>query len=487
MKKILALVLASLMLVLNISAGAAGVPDALKNPMLNYTGTSSVSMSFDNAEQFAAALEEMTGFDASEGLAVVDIAALLKSLYSFSGSAIVKADISEDYNKIALSMEADFDYNVDVNQHLGVSADIKAGVWLNMDLSDVTDPKCFVVLSSPVSTKYTYADLFSTLDDQSKLMVVAVMKMFLNKNFIDSVNAEMVKFYEENAEITYNGKNCTMRLDNEDYLGLMDVMTDLMAKTMRSLIPTGGEYNPEEHEIVRYADSGIKMLGDGGYVIEYNEDGTVKEYCDIEMDLGDLFKYISGEEMPFENVVLKLSVEGNGKLFDVGTTEVTLPELTEENSLDLIEYFKAEQHYEEDNYEENYIEEYPFFYASAYADYVPVIDGEYYVPFRALLEDAYGGNVDISYENGVVSVTSEYFTDLEKLTFTVGSSKANVDGHDFEVGQIVLENGVTYVSPDFFEVIFDWSFDWASYDILNVEYNFGFYTYDIYGEYYDEI
>ena len=201
MKKILALILASLMLVLSISAGAAGVPDVLKNPMLNYTSTSTVSMSFDNAEQFAAALEEMTGFDASEGLAVVDIAALLKSLYSFSGSAIVKADISEDYNKIALSMEADFDYNVDVNQNLGISADIKAGVWLNMGLSDVTDPKCFVVLSSPISTKYTYADLFSTLDDQSKLMVVAVMKMFLNKNFIDSVNAEMVKFYEENAEI----------------------------------------------------------------------------------------------------------------------------------------------------------------------------------------------------------------------------------------------------------------------------------------------
>ncbi len=488
MKKTLSVFLALLTVVLSIGAGAAQVPDVLKNPMLNYTGTATVSMKFENAQDVISAIETLMGQQLKAGpLDTVDIAAMLESLFAYSGTATVKADISEDYNRLKLSMEADYDYSVDINQNLAVSADMKVGLWMDMDISDVMNPECKVIISSPVSTKYTYIDLFSGLDDQTKLMVVAIVKMFLNKDFVNGVNAEIVKFYEENAEISYNGKDFTMKLDNDDYLKLMDLMTDIVSQAIKKLIPTAPE---SEQQNIRYAGSGITMLGEGGYVIEYYEDGRIREYCDIEMNIGDFYEFSTGEEWMLENeLVFKFTVEGNGKIFDVGTTEVSLPVLSDDNSLDLAQLFMAESeddaYYEENSFSE-YEQDYPYFYVDTYTEYVPVVDGEYLIPFRAVLENAYNGNADIAYENGTVTVTSEYFDDMEKLTFAVGTTKANVDGYEFEVGSIVLENGVTYVSADFFEVVFGWTNDWASYDILNDQYNFGFYTESFDDEYYGE-
>ncbi len=488
MRKTLSVALALLTVVISIGAGAAQVPDVLKNPMLNYTGTATASMEFENAQEVISAIEALVGQKLKAGpLDTVDIAAMLESLCAFSGSATVKADISEDYNKIKLSMQADYDYSAYVNQNLGVSADMKVGLWLDMDVSDVMNPECRVVISSPVSTKYTYIDLFSGLDEQTKLMTVAIIKMFLNKDFVDGVNAEIVKFYEENAEITSDGKDFTMKLDNGDYLKLMDLMTYIMSQAVKKLIPTAEEY---EQQNICFADSGITMLGEGGYVIEYYEDGSVKEYCDLEMNIGDFYELSTGEEWIFKNeLVFKFSVESNGRLFNVGTTEVSIPALTDDNSIDLAQLFSAEPeedaYYEEDSFTE-YEQEYPYFYVDTYTEYVPVVDGEHLIPFRAVLENAYNGNVNIAYENGNITVTSEYFDDMEKLAFAVGTTKANVDGYEFEVGSIVLENGVTYVSADFFEVIFGWTYDWASYDILNDQYNFGFYTESFDDEYYDE-
>jgi len=234
-------------------------------------------------------------------------------------------------------------------------------------------------------------------------------------------------------------------------------------------------------------------LGDGGYVIEYNDDGTFSEYCDIEMDVGSIYEAVSGEPMPLEDeLVLGFTIKGTANMYDVGKTTVVFPTLNEENSINLMQMMQPEpeedMYYDDgEYYEEVYMPEYPSFYADIYTNYVPVVEGRYYVPLRALLEDAYGDDVSIVYEKGAVAVTCEYFTDLEKLTFVVGDTKVNADGLELEVGKIILENGVTYVTPEFFELALGWTYDWATYDILYGEYNFGFYTNCVFEEYSDEI
>ena len=107
---------------------------------------------------------------------------------------------------------------------------------------------------------------------------------------------------------------------------------------------------------------------------------------------------------------------------------------------------------------------------------MPDVDDGIYVPMRALMESAYGDNVEMSFSKGVVTMKSEYFTGFESVSFKSGEDKAYVDGEEISVGKIVIADGVTYVSTAFFERIFGWTLDSASYDILYGTYYFGFLT-----------
>ena len=491
MKKIMATILALIMLV--TTAGAAELSVGSLVSAKNYSSNAEVSMTFDTAQEVSDALGSVMGLMLSQDeSAMIDIVPLLKSLFSFKGTALVKSDISEDYNRIKMSMEADYDYAVDINPNLSVSADMKMGMWLDIDLSDVANPKFAMTLLSPASMKYMFIDLFETMDDETKLMTCAMLKMFINKDFIESIANASTAIYEKNSETSKDGKKLIIKLDNEAFLEYLDVVFALTIEKMSSVVPAVKE-QIKMLEGLKFSELGIKVLGDGGYVIEYNDDGTFSEYCDIEMDVGSIYEAVSGEPMPLEDeLVLGFTIKGTANMYDVGKTTVVFPTLNEENSINLMQMMQPEpeedMYYDDgEYYEEVYMPEYPSFYADIYTNYVPVVEGRYYVPLRALLEDAYGDDVSIVYEKGAVAVTCEYFTDLEKLTFVVGDTKVNADGLELEVGKIILENGVTYVTPEFFESALGWTYDWATYDILYGEYNFGFYTNCVFEEYSDEI
>ncbi len=489
MKKFLAVFLAVIMLVSTVSAGAVSL-DVFKQPMRNYTSDMKITTSFDTAKEFVSALEEL-GINLSESVEneMIDFVPFLESLFNISGNALVKSDISEDYNRMRVSMEADYDYGVELNANLSVSADIKQSMWMEIDLTDVANPKYYMVMLSPLSTKYTYIDFFEGMAEEEKLMMVVMLKSFINKDFIDTVNAEMTKIYEEYSVLSDDGKKLTVSIDNDGFLRMFDKVIELFFDRLAVIIP-GFSESMAEVQIPKLSDLGIKLLGEKGMVIECTEDGVMSYVCEIYININEIYSKLTGIELPTENdLVIGFTLAEEQTLSEIGTTEIVFPELTEENSINLNEslYMQPEdEYYEDGEYYEEYMPEYPNFYVDLYIDHMPSVDGEIYVPFRMALENAYNGNVNIAYESGSITVTSEYFTDLEKLTFKVGETKANVDGFDFEVGEIILENGVTYVSSDFFEIIFGWELDWATYDFLWGKYNMGFYTESFEEEYYDE-
>lgn len=470
MKKLFILAMTLVMLVLTIAVGAEDVELKIE-PMFNYSTDAVVSLDFTTADELTAAIVEMDG----EAPDVFDPVTLFETLLSFDGKATVEADISEDYNKIKLSMQASYDYDVDVNPNLGIGLDLKMGAWLDMDLSDLNNPRCDVILYTPMSTKYMYCNLFDYIpDDQNKLMTVAMLKMILNEEFISDINQTLLDAYEKNAEITVDGDVATIKLSNDALLRIIDELIPVFVEKVASAMSV-----PEEQleyvVIPSISEMGIQLLGENGFVVKYNtKDYSSEINCDININLSDLMATFVGEEYPYENdMILGFTMTGTETYYDIGKTVVDFPELSEENSINLKDVFLREHEY----YEEDYYEpEYPFFYTSTYETYMPDVEGEIYVPFRALLEDAYGGNVNIEFDNGHITVTSEYFTDFEKLSFKVGDSKANVDGSDFNVGEIILKDGVTYVSKDFFEIIFGWKLSSASYDMMYNEYYFSFYT-----------
>lgn len=473
MKK-LSLVFAMLFMLLLCIGVSASDFDMFREVALNYTSESEMAMTFNTSDEFVAALEELNGEEMDlDGSGMMDAYMFFGSLLNIEGDSVIKCDISPDYNKIKVSVESAADVGADINKNLSFSATSKAGVWIDMDISDIANPKCLVIMSSPENKKYQYVDVFETMDEETRLSTLLTLKVLLNDQTVSGINDKVADMYEENATISKDGDTVTITIDNEGFTNIVDEVIDIMAGYIAALDPESAEDATEMLEF-SLADLGIQFLGEKGIVMEYNKDYTeCKMVCDMYINFNDMMA-LMGEEVPeMENeLVLGFTITETQKIHDKGTTVIAYPELTEENSIDVNdEYF-----YIEDDYYDEYEPEYPYYFPSISPDYLPIVDGEIYVPFRAMLEEAYDGNVNIGYENGLITVTSEYFTDMETLSFKVGESKATVDGYDFEVGTILLENGVTYVSADFFEIVFGWELNSANYDLLYDYYYVEFYT-----------
>lgn len=474
MKKLFILALTLVMLVLTVAVGAEEAKLAIE-PMLNYSSDAVVSVDCNSSE----VLNELAFGDASLAPDPIDPETLFKSLFSFDGTATIKADISEDYNKIKLYMQADYDYDVDVNPNLGIVLDMKMGAWLDMDMSDLNNAKCNVILYTPVSAKYMYCNLFDFLPaDQSRLLVFAMIKSVLNKEFVTEMNEAMLTSYENHAEITFDGDICTIKLSNDAYLKMIDELVPVFIEKLAAIMSVPEE-QLNELAIPSFAETGIQLLGENGIVVKYNtKDFSSEVNADICINIGEIIAMMMEEDFyGMDDMTVGFTMTGTEKYYDIGSTVVTFPELTEENSINLYdEYYHVEDDYYEENYYEEYEETYPYYYVNSISEYSPVVDGDIYVPFRVILEDAYDGNVEIGYDKGLITVTSEYFTDMEKISFKVGESKVNVDGYDFEVGEILLENGVTYVPADFYEIVFGWELSSAYYDYIEKYYYASFVT-----------
>jgi len=121
---------------------------------------------------------------------------------------------------------------------------------------------------------------------------------------------------------------------------------------------------------------------------------------------------------------------------------------------------------------------YPIEYVSFSADYVPTRT-QLYVPFRQFIENAYGDGADIAFDNGVITVTSNYFDGFNALSFKAGESVAYLDGNTVEVDEIIIEDGTTYVSINFISEIFGFVPTRGHYDYLDNVYRYTFrYGYD---------
>ena len=107
---------------------------------------------------------------------------------------------------------------------------------------------------------------------------------------------------------------------------------------------------------------------------------------------------------------------------------------------------------------------------------LPVIGDEIYVPLRQTVEYGYEDSVTIGYDNGVITLSSEYFPGFGTLALTVDSGTAYADGQAVNIAPVVKIDNVTYVSASTFEDIFGWTFEYASYDMLEYDYYYEFFT-----------
>ncbi len=469
MKKAISLILAMLIMTVCVFAD---VPEFLTKPVTNATTTSSISITFDSSESIVALLEELESPEEIE--AFVDLNSLLKTLLSYDGKATVQADISDDYKKMKVGLTLDSVQNVDVNTNLNIGVNSKMGMWMNVDFS-AEQPVMEYIYSLPIMNKYFKMNLLDSVE------VAEMIKAFYNKEYISDITKQTMGILVKYADIEKSGSRYTIKFDNESFTSYLDeVLSCVYEKSeeiYKSIGIVGGIYNPLEY---LPSVKGWKLLGENGFVCTYTtRNGKItkaEESIDISVDISEIYKAATGEEWAYSsNGLLDFTITAKSEISKVGSTKVTFPKLTAENTIEMSdfipEYEMAEQEYE-------YLPEvtYPNYYVSESCSKLMMIDGNLYVPLRQTLDAAYGETVAISYNNGVITAECEYFPTFKQLKLTVGSNKVYADEIEHFMGTVIEEDGISYVNSAVFCDIFGWELSWAEYNMLDNWYHYTFYT-----------
>ena len=367
MKKLLSAIIALSLMVTGVFAAA--VPEFLTKQYTNYSADYSFSVSFDNSEEIVALMEELEIPDEVNNF--VDLKALVKSLFAYEGKMTLQADMSSDYEKIKIGLTGENQQSIDINKNLNVAYNMKLGMWMNMDFSDENTPVFEIIYSHPMLNKYLKISAADVLGEQD----MAMLKAVYNKEFIETLSKKGAELFAKYATIKLSGTRCTITMDNDAFTSYFDEVLAFAAETM---FPEELEYNPYE---MFPSIKGWQVLGKDGIKMVYSLRGTtiVSEdvTVDISLDIAQVYAAILGGEWPFEATgKLDFTVDMSTKISKVGTTKVSFPVLTDENTLlleDLMpDYSNSYKDYEE--YEP--APEYPKYYVGGRVAGLPVIDGE---------------------------------------------------------------------------------------------------------------
>lgn len=483
MKRFIASIIALVILCATVSAE---VPAFLTEIYNNYTANYSFTMTFEAGDEIVALLDET---DALETVSrYVDIKALLESIFSSGSSMTVQADISEDFKKAEIALTSDSKSNVVVNKNLNISIDSKMGMWLKADIG-ASEPVFEIIYLTPGLNKYMVLDLFSLADSEDeKVVILEILNRVLNKEYIESISSLSTELLEKYAKIKMSGAMCTVQIDNAGLIGIIKELFPVifkMAENMAGLNEAasigiiGGADGPTAiyvgEEETDYPDiDNIQILGKDGIIYKYSLfSGKISKAeikADISFDISKFMKAVSGEEWPYQTKgVLDFLLKSDIKMTKIGQTKVNFPVLTEENSFSfkdtLPQYDMGE-----------YIQEYPYSFIWVETNELPVLDGEYYVPLRETLENAYGDTVTIEYNKGVLNISSEQFEGFKNLKLEVNSEDAYIDGALRKIPKVIVSNGKTYAGTSVFENIFGWELNDITHYILSGYFEICFYT-----------
>lgn len=476
MKRLLSLAMVMIFM-FSASVACAQVPEILTKPMYNCTEEMSVSLSFESGDEIIALLEEM---EMPEEISwYVDLKALLNSIFAYNGNIYASVDMSEDYKKIEMSLEGDSKQYIELNKNFNADINTKMGMWLEMDFTSLENPVFKVIYSAPMLNKYMIIDVFAMADFETKAQIIEMMSNVLSKENIDAMNTYSIGLISKYAKTENLSNSFIVTYDNDGITSMLDEMYGYMNEQMKDYMPQP-EVDMVQPQYELPSFKGINILGDKGIVCKYNiAGGKINSYemnADISLNIKELYTVLSQQEWVYENEgEINFSVKCSAKIKNAGKTKVLFPELNGENSVNLAEKIQEQQQmYPE--YE--MMMQYPYAWVDCEAVELPVINGDIYVPLRTTLENAYFETVNISYENGIITATSEYFPEFKTISVVIGGNTLYTDLQEYQIGEVIKKDGVTYVNYHMFEDVFGWKLSGASYDMLDGYYWYSYTTFE---------
>lgn len=466
MKKIIAMMLSLIMLLSGIGVNGESL-DFLKNPMTNYTQEGTFSFKITNVDEIINfftggmdGIEELTEND------FADFGLLFQTLLAFDGNMNAKYSVSDDYKNIKMSLDMGCNYNVEVNDKLSLLLKAGAEAWIEIDVSDLQDPSCKFIISTPFSKKYMYVDLFELIgseDDSQKLALLLVLTHFTDKEFVGEMNSFSVKCVEEYADVTEKDGTYTIKFDNDAMLKYICSVANYMYGDIASVFSVVTEEN--EVQALFPENPNLKILGDDGITLTYKtKNGTLESSSctgDISVSLKDVFELLDIEYQFYKDLCIEAELSAEYTCSDIGTTKVDIPVVNEKNGISLTDLF-SNRNEEVDMGDFEYPSYYLYIGYDAYSD-----DDEIYIPFALLMDEAFGNNVTVSISDNSVLSESTYFGEFTKLEFNIGETTACIDGKQIDAGKTKKVEDEVLVSKAFVENVFGWNVESLEHDLIN--------------------
>lgn len=441
----------------------AAVPDFFTKDYNNYTTDGNMSLSFDSSDAVVDLLEKHN--PDLTFMKIADLRSILSTLLKLDLAVTMEASVSDDYKKIQLAMTENFNHSLDISKNLNFRTTAKMSMWLNIDISS-DEPVFEIIYLLPISNKYIHLDIFKICSEEERAQIISILNVFCNKTIVDTLNGASLKLLEKHATITTAGNICTVKLDNAGFIAFISDVTKTMSDISGLLsLANGGQTPPLELP----SFEGVRLLGDKGITYKYTLSNGIPVKCEVLADISINLSEIVGEEWPDEKPLnLDFTIKSSMNMSKLGSTKVNFPVLTDDNS---IKVDSSDIEMPSPSGYESYELMYPMSYARVFPEELTVINGEYYIPLRELMNSAYNSEIEIGYDNGTVTLESEWFKDFSKVILKKDSDIANVDGKEIPVSKVIIKDGTTYVSEKLLKDIFSWDIESINHNVMKDTYS----------------
>lgn len=451
MKKIISLLLFFVMLLPCVCVHAASVPslDFMKSTLdnKNYSDVEqNGTISFKLNKPFSI-LE-----DNKEVSSYVDAYKIFNSIFDSKMTISSKTKVTDSGKKI--SAYSNVKSNIPLKLNNNFEADIKLNqtVWSDIDCSDIDNISYKMIMSNPQSAKYITLDDKLLLDNEEEMhyVISQIYSLLFDNDRIGEINDKLVYAIYNHATVTGNSKNAVIKFDDLGLkLYIVDVFKVLISEIDESLI------DEIEIEEVEKALASVQIFGKDALVLRYTLDSkgrVTKQKIELNVDF-NIYDFVKAlgeetEEITKDNAVLDFTISSDISI-KYNTVKIEKPEITEENSIDILE-FNDPYYYDtvDDDLDFNESEDIYYPCTSANVDTNCLVDDKVeYVQLRSLLD---GMDYNIHYENGkIYAETENEYAKYNSINYVIGSDVVYTD-----VGEVKLlkamfvKDGITYIYLD---------------------------------------
>lgn len=444
MKKFTAVLICIAML-LSVSVSAfASDWDFLMTRYKSYDATVEFSMDLNKPLDCLSTLNDYAGFD---------VKYLVEELAKAKFTAKIQAEVSDDAKAAKVAMAINSNVPVNLSEDLKFGADVTLYMWIEYDFTNTENPKYYIIVKNPLTGKYMYMDYFAvmkeTLGVDPSDMIGEMFGKVDMKAFVDEITALVKAIYEKNATLTKSGNEYTVTFTND---GMVDMAFDFVlgyfnTEYVKSLgvdyatmLP--GEFNTET---VRAMLKGLGIFGENDALtakFKINGLGQIaesEEKMHIDFNICELAKALGAQEddlYPLTKENSDIDITFNSKTVYNKINEenvVSIPVLTEENSVSLIDLFGSTNDY---YYDDDYYYEYQ---SEKFWDYAAgkVERGGMYANFEEFLDSAAWDDDNLK---GTVaqSETGDILITLKSDNFDEVTVKGNINSDEYTLNDTKL-------------------------------------------------